>query len=166
MTTVAQEDRSRVVLPSCPSNGWLSGVFRGSGLPNGQKLVNSPGKTNDTRPCTACQCGLSGCSEAESHGPYLGGSGFVTDEKGPGWNATTPERLVPIKLFEPKTPPILSISQTGVDKPGTFTSEFGAKTAVLHQCYIRAMILPRQARDKHRESTQKESGVFSQGRSR
>ena len=84
MTTVAEEDRSRPVWPSCPSNGWISGVARGTGLPNGKKLINSPGKTNDTRPCTACQCGLSGCSEAEMHGPYLGGSGFITDEKGQG----------------------------------------------------------------------------------
>eukprot|EP01052_Picozoa_sp_SAG31_P011930 SAG31_NODE_687_length_12813_cov_2.597216_12_plen_304_part_00 len=128
MTTVAQEDRSRVVLPSCPSNGWISGVFRGSGLPNGQELINSPGKTNDTRPCTACQCGLSGCSEAESHGPYLGGSGFITDEKGVGYTRDHPEHMVPLKLFEPETPPMFSVGATGIEQPGTFTSEFGAVT--------------------------------------
>jgi hypothetical protein len=126
MTTVAEEDRSRPVWPSCPSNGWSSGVFRGTGLPNGMRLVNSPGKTNDTRPCTACQCGLSGCSAAEMHGPYLGGSGFVTDEKGAGYTASHPEHAVPIKLFEPATPPTFSVSRTGVARPGTFNSEFGA----------------------------------------
>jgi hypothetical protein len=58
-----------------------------------------------------------------------GGSGFVTDEKGHGWNASQPERMVPLSLFEPKLPPALKIAeQTGVAVPGTFTSEFGAVT--------------------------------------
>lgn len=128
MTTVAREDRSRPVWPSCPSNGWVSGVVRGTGLPNGKPLINSPGKTNDTRPCTACQCGLSGCSEAEMHGPYLGGSGFITDEKGRGYNASHPEHMVPINLFEPANPPKFTVTQTGVAQPGRFNSEFGAVT--------------------------------------
>ena len=35
---------------------------------------------------------------------------------------------MPIKLFEPATPPTFSVSQTGMAQPGTFNSEFGAVT--------------------------------------
>lgn len=39
VTTVAQEDQSRVVWSSCPSVGWTAGVHRLTGMPNGNKLV-------------------------------------------------------------------------------------------------------------------------------
>ena len=35
---------------------------------------------------------------------------------------------MPIKLFEPATPPTFSVSRTGMAQPGTFNSEFGAVT--------------------------------------
>ena len=35
MTIIAQEDPSRPIWPSCPSNGWISGVDRLTSLPNG-----------------------------------------------------------------------------------------------------------------------------------
>ena len=38
MTIVAEEDQSRVVWPSCPSNGWTNGVNRLTSLPNGSPL--------------------------------------------------------------------------------------------------------------------------------
>lgn len=42
MTTIAREDPSRVVWPSCPSNGWIGGVDRLTGLPNGRPLIPKP----------------------------------------------------------------------------------------------------------------------------
>ena len=57
MTTVAQEDKSRVVWPSCPSAGWASGVHTLYGLPNGYPLV--PRKSGGV---------------VEEHGPYQHGS--------------------------------------------------------------------------------------------
>ena len=35
LAVVAEEDPSRVVWPSCPSKGWVSGVNRLTALPNG-----------------------------------------------------------------------------------------------------------------------------------
>ena len=43
------------------------------------------------------------------------------------------------------------------ETPGTT----GEKMVFLSHLYIKMIILPRQARDKYRESTQKQSGVFS-----
>ncbi len=46
LAVVVQEDWSRVVWPSCPSQGWVSGVNRLSSLPNGNALVpQSKGNT-------------------------------------------------------------------------------------------------------------------------
>lgn len=46
LAVVVQEDWSRVVWPSCPSQGWVSGVNRLSSLPNGNTLVpQSKGNT-------------------------------------------------------------------------------------------------------------------------
>lgn len=42
-TTIASEDVSRPVWPSCPSEGWKSGVDMLTGLPNGQPLVTRTG---------------------------------------------------------------------------------------------------------------------------
>ncbi|EDQ89170.1 uncharacterized protein MONBRDRAFT_25837 [Monosiga brevicollis MX1] len=39
MTLVAEEDGSRVVWPSCPADGWKSGVNRLTAAPNGQPLI-------------------------------------------------------------------------------------------------------------------------------
>ena len=93
MKTVAEEDKSRAVWPSSPSNGWVRGVNRlngrplasppspDTGLPTAAPLVASGGQFphNSSNPCTACQCGTKGCSTAESHGPYIGGSGWFTN---------------------------------------------------------------------------------------
>lgn len=38
-TTIARTNPSNVVWPSCPSNGWTSGVDRLTGLPNGKPLI-------------------------------------------------------------------------------------------------------------------------------
>jgi len=94
MKTVAEEDKSRSIWPSCPSNGWLKGVDRltsrplpsppdASGFGTAKALLASGGGSaapvdpiKATMPCTACQCGLQGCSTAEHHGPYVGGNGM------------------------------------------------------------------------------------------
>ena len=41
MTTVASEDQSRAIWPSCPSGGWKSGVDTLWGLPNGNPFIAS-----------------------------------------------------------------------------------------------------------------------------
>jgi beta-mannosidase len=38
LRTVVEEDRSRVIWPSCPASGWASGVHRLTGLPTGGPL--------------------------------------------------------------------------------------------------------------------------------
>jgi beta-mannosidase len=38
LTVVAQEDTSRAIWPSCPSNGWTAGAARLTSLPNGSPL--------------------------------------------------------------------------------------------------------------------------------
>ena len=126
MTTVADEDKSRPIWPSSPANGWISGVHRDTGLPNGLPLVNSPGRTEAavaSLPCTACQCNLAGCSVADQHGPYVGGSGFctVTDHDGGSSDCK-------LQHIDPMLPPPLGASAeapVGVGHPGKFTSEFG-----------------------------------------
>ena len=70
LTTVAEEDASRVVWPSSPGDGWKSGVDRLYGLPNGKKLVSSG--THD---------------KIEVHGPYNWASG--------NWPAVNGDKRLP-----------------------------------------------------------------------
>lgn len=58
---VATVDRSRPVMPSCPSAGWSSGVNRLTGLPNGRPLIVAGGSANRT----------AYPYPQESHGPYV-----------------------------------------------------------------------------------------------
>ncbi len=62
METLVTEDSSRIIMPACPSTGWLSGVDGRTGLPNGKKLIARA----DKHPC---EFGAAGCMH-ESHGPY------------------------------------------------------------------------------------------------
>lgn len=62
MTIVAQEDTSRIIVPSCPSAGWSAGVNRLTGFANGSPLgllpnAHGPVKVNDqvTGNCTFTQ---------------------------------------------------------------------------------------------------------------
>ena len=50
MTTYAEEDSSRPPWPASPSNGWLSGVDRLTGLPNGSPLDLQPTMTEQHAP--------------------------------------------------------------------------------------------------------------------
>ena len=122
---------ARPIWPSSPSNGWVSGVDRITGLPNGKPLVASAGKTTDPKaalPCTACQCTLDGCSVADHHGPYRQGDGFCHVTKNNGT-----ESECALTLFDTMLPPTFPVESTafkrlpvGPQHPGTFTSEFGA----------------------------------------
>ena len=156
--------RTRTCVVGYPSTGWVRGVQRlnsrplpspldpNTGLPTAATLVASGGQApqNDTRVCTACQCTLHGCSTAEHHGPYSGGSGWLTNEKGPPnlpYNNTPVWR--PITVADPNIPvgdnktladcplwnrsidrvPQCRFSRAGSVGPknkGSFTSEFGA----------------------------------------
>ncbi len=105
MGTVAEEDASRSIWPSCPGGGWLSGVDRLTSAPNGKPL--SPRAVSQSSP--------------ESHGPYVGGNGFPTDEAY-GWNV---DDLV---LFAPPMLPSVQPVPTGPQYKGWFKSEFGCVT--------------------------------------
>jgi len=96
-TTIAEEDYSRPVWPSCPSVGWVSGVDRLYGLPNGKPLNPRKSGTN-----------------FETHGPYQHGS---------GWPAVNGDRN--LEPFPPNNPPTFDIAKTGPQQPGKYASEFG-----------------------------------------
>lgn len=98
MTVVAQEDQSRVVWPSCPASGWITGVHKLTQFPNGNNLT------------TPDRGGL-----IEVHGPYQHGTGFpaVNDQHG---QLELFDSDIPLKLQEAKTSPALQ---------NLFTSEFG-----------------------------------------
>jgi hypothetical protein len=99
VTTVAQEDKSRPIWPSCPANGWTSGVDMLWGLPNGKTLVTR----SSLNP------------SFETHGPYQHGTGFkaVNDPSGD------------LVLFPANVPPKLNKVPTGLDIHGVYASEFG-----------------------------------------
>ena len=61
MTTVAQEDDSRPIWPSCPSGGWATGVHALDSRPNGNPLTRS-------LVSPTLRGGLGGI---EQHGPYV-----------------------------------------------------------------------------------------------
>ncbi len=46
LAVVVEEDTSRVVWPSCPAKGWVHGVNRLSGLPNGSPAGLVPRNDN------------------------------------------------------------------------------------------------------------------------
>jgi beta-mannosidase len=68
MTTVANEDKSRIVWPSCPADGWSAGVHKLTGLPNGEALL-TPDTT--TARCTT----VPGRQCIEIHRPKWKGTG-------------------------------------------------------------------------------------------
>jgi hypothetical protein len=127
MATVAEEDHSRIVWPSCPAHGWESGVHSLTGLPTGSKLV-SRGNGNllsvktksdivivqsSTKPTW---CPVAWGSAIEVHGPYRhggGGQAFPAIDSGDGdaWFQAAAPRLSP--------------QPTGTRMPSVFVSEFG-----------------------------------------
>lgn len=111
MTTVAQEDDSRIVWPSSPAAGWLTGVSRLYGTPNGQPLVPLVGANPHIWD-----------SGNERHGPYTAGvgDGFPTVDRDPWSQAPTYSPQMPLTVRPGNT--------TGVQYPSVFVSEFGCMT--------------------------------------
>ena len=105
MSIVTSEDSSRPIWPSCPAQGWASGVNRLSSLPNGKPL----------KPAGSSSSPLLGA--LEQHGPY---------QHGDGWPAVNGDGTH-LNLFNPMLPLALNPSTSfGLSHPNTFTSEFGS----------------------------------------
>ena len=101
MTIVTSEDSSRPIWPSCPAQGWATGVNRLSSLPNGRPL----------KPVGSLLGAI------ETHGPY---------QHGDGWPAVNGDNTH-LNLFNTMLP--LSLNPTtsfGLAHTNTFTSEFGS----------------------------------------
>eukprot|EP00980_Cylindrotheca_fusiformis_P005569 scaffold1183_cov114-Cylindrotheca_fusiformis.AAC.2 len=101
MRLVAEEDGSRSVWPSCPANGWSSGVEKLTCRP----IPDSPLVTPKQVP-----------RKIETHGPYLHGGGF------PAVNGNDHEPV------DPKLPIVIEPNpdDMGIARPSVFASEFGA----------------------------------------
>lgn len=99
MTVVAEEDKSRVVWPSCPASGWTAGVERLTSIPTGNPLDTPKGGPR-----------------FETHGPYQHGTGFPSVN---GANDLQPfDPNIPIQI----TP---DPSAMGITQSNVFASEFG-----------------------------------------
>eukprot|EP01111_Echinosteliopsis_oligospora_P013129 TRINITY_DN4630_c0_g1_i1.p1 TRINITY_DN4630_c0_g1~~TRINITY_DN4630_c0_g1_i1.p1 ORF type:complete len:919 (-),score=251.71 TRINITY_DN4630_c0_g1_i1:36-2771(-) len=103
MTIVAEEDKSRVIWPSSPSNGWISGVDRLWGLPSGKPVVSVPVPAFTT-------------PIIEHHGYYFHGNGWSTIQNN--------SELVLLGLNLPEV--LATPVPTGKYQPSFFTSEFGS----------------------------------------
>ena len=110
MQTVVEEDVSRVVWPSCPSNGWVAGVNRLSAHPNGSPLGLMP-NARPPPPAVAA-------AAIEVHGPY---------EHGGGWPCVNGGGNANLNLFPSGYPLAIDASVAlGLTHPSQFASEFGA----------------------------------------
>jgi len=109
MTVVAQEDKSRVVWPSCPALGWTGGVDRLTSIPNGKPLTTPKG-------------GIS----IETHGPYQHGTGFPAVNGASNFQPVSPSMNGgnPITL----SPHVNTTGGlfVGLGQPNIFASEFGS----------------------------------------
>lgn len=110
MTTVAEEDSSRIVWPASPAAGWLTGVNQLYGTPNGAPLVALVGHMPHIW-----------SAGNERHGQYTAGvgDGFPTVCSDPWSQAPTFGPNMPIGYLD-------STRATGVHVPSLFVSEFGA----------------------------------------
>jgi beta-mannosidase len=100
MRLVAEEDGSRSIWPSCPANGWSSGVERLTSRPIPGKPLTTPNQVP---------------RRIETHGPYVHGGGF------PAVNGNDHEPV------NPKLPIVIDPipEEMGVTRPSVFASEFG-----------------------------------------
>ena len=96
---VASEDNTRAIWPASPSHGWISGVNRLTGRPNGKTLI--PVWPVD--------------GPIEHHGPYLHGS---------GWPAVNGGNT--LQTFHSGLPVRLQVTPVGLTIFGQLTSEFGS----------------------------------------
>ena len=109
MSILTNEDSSRAVWPSCPAQGWVSGVNRLSSHPDGSVL--QPAKA-------AVMAEVSALGAIEQHGPY---------QHGDGWPAVNGDNKTPNK-FDPMLPldDLNPSAPIGLAHPNLFTSEFGS----------------------------------------
>ena len=98
MATVVEEDKSRIVWPSCPASGWASGVHKLTGLPTGGPLVTRPDSKQG--------------GKIEVHGPYRQGTGISSINPGGSY-------------YKFQAPSFKSGS-TGTQFSSVFISEFGS----------------------------------------
>jgi hypothetical protein len=98
LQTVVDEDKSRVIWPSCPAAGWASGVHRLTSLPTGGPLVSR----NDSAKG----------GKIEIHGPYRQGTGISSINPGG-------------RFYDFEAPSFKS-GDTGTHLPSVFVSEFGS----------------------------------------
>ena len=139
MTTVASVDRSRPVWPSCPSNGWDSGVDRLSGRPNGKPLSTR----NPNQPPVGRPSGYPFLFE--THGPY---TAFLGNPWHEGYHQPRPFMMNDtVMALAAETPPqarescncagkdcegpsacerYATPALTGAGEEGWYRSEFGA----------------------------------------
>lgn len=116
MAVVAREDPTRIVWPASPAAGWLSGVNRLFGTPNGEPLV----------PLVPPGSHIWACGN-ERHGPYTAGVGaapWQTIMRDPWSSAQSFAPDMPLSYLA--GPPAAGAPAGGVGAPSTFISEFGA----------------------------------------
>ena len=112
MGIVSAEDRTRPIWPSCPAQGWTSGVNRLSSLPNGKPLGPLATSFRPVQRLSSRRLG-----EIEGHGPY---------QHGDGWPAVNGDNNN-LNLFDPQLPTTFHDGQAeGLGAPNFFTSEFGS----------------------------------------
>ena len=112
IAAIAREDPTRVVWPSSPAAGWLSGVSRLYGTPSGTPLVALVGSQPHIWD-----------AGNERHGPYQAGVGappWQTIMRDPWSGATTFDPGMPTQYLSPGDSP------RGAAAPSIFISEFGA----------------------------------------
>eukprot|EP01065_Artemidia_motanka_P025528 TRINITY_DN30520_c0_g1_i1.p1 TRINITY_DN30520_c0_g1~~TRINITY_DN30520_c0_g1_i1.p1 ORF type:complete len:912 (+),score=270.91 TRINITY_DN30520_c0_g1_i1:48-2783(+) len=103
LTIVAEEDQMRSIWPSCPANGWKSGVERLTSRPNGSPLGLGPAFHTP-------EWG----SNIETHGPYQHATMWAPEVNSGAFSPTL--NPVPLKL----KPDV-----TGPGQRNVFASEFG-----------------------------------------
>ena len=108
MSIVTDEDSSRAIWPSCPAQGWRSGVGRLSSHPDGQKLNPAPAASAD----------VNALGRIEQHGPYQHGDGWPA-VNGDNNNANAFDPMLPLDELNHE-------ERIGLQYPNLFTSEFGS----------------------------------------
>ena len=142
MTTVSAVDRSRPVWPSCPADGWDSGVDRLSGRPNGKPLFTRDNRWG-TKALAVRPVGYP--FQFETHGPY---TAFLGNPWHEGYHQTRPFLMNDtVMSLAAETPPqgagacncagkdcdgpsacerYATPALTGAGEEGWYRSEFGA----------------------------------------
>ena len=123
MATVADEDKSRVVWPSCPADGWSAGVHKLTGLPNGEPLL--------TPDSTAARCTtVPGRQCIEIHRPKWKGTGdFFPTVNSAGSLKPTLGPMVGPHLYGGMFPSQVPLNLTRSDRIGPqWTSLFSSES--------------------------------------